>query len=90
MKGAFSTPVCPRKQSCQYSPVDAVCSTFDAMVATLTNIAESSAGPKSTEASGLLLRANSLKFLLALIVFDRLYSQSLNACQMHCKVQRWI
>ena len=44
------------------------------MVATLTEIAEGSAGPKSMEASGLLLQVKSFKFLLALVIFDRLLS----------------
>ena len=60
--------------SCRYSSVDAVCCTFDAVLATLAEIAEDFDGAKAIEATGLLLQVKSFKFLLSPVIFDRLLS----------------
>ena len=60
--------------TCRYSSVDAVCCTFDAVLATLAKIAEDNDGAKAVEATGLLLQVKSFRFILSLVIFDRLLS----------------
>ena len=54
--------------SSRYGAVDAIYCTFDAVVATLQEMAEDSDGKKSTEATGLLLQVKCFRFLLILVV----------------------
>lgn len=54
---------------CKYDAVDTMCCRFDAVVATLDEIANGDDHGKSVEARGLLLQVNSFSFLLLLISF---------------------
>ena len=58
--------------ACRYRSVNAVCCTFDAVLATLEQISEHSSGDKATEATGLLLQMKCFRFLMCLITFDKL------------------
>ena len=60
--------------ACRYNTVNAICHTLDAILATLDDIAEESDGMKATQATGLLLQVKSFKFLLYLIIFDKVLS----------------
>ena len=60
--------------ACRYSTVNSICYTFDAILATLEDIAEDSDGMKATQATGLMLQIKSFKFLLCLIIFDKVLS----------------
>lgn len=56
--------------------VHAICCTFDAVVATLEEIEEDSDRAKAMEARGYLLQIKCFKFVLSLIIFDRVLSCS--------------
>ena len=60
--------------ACRYSTVNSICYTFDAILATLEDLAEDSDGMKATQATGLMLQVKSFKFLLCLIIFDKVLS----------------
>ena len=60
--------------ACRYSTVNSICYTFDAILATLEDIAEDSDGMKATQATGLILQLKSFKFLTCLIIFDKILS----------------
>lgn len=60
--------------ACRYSAVNSICYTFDAILATLEDITEDSDGMKATQATGLMLQVKSFKFLLCLIIFDKVLS----------------
>ena len=60
--------------SCRYRAVSAVCHTFDALLLTLEDIADGSDSSKAIEARGLQHQVKQFKFLLSLIVFDRVLS----------------
>ena len=69
--------------ACRYSSVNYNCYTFDAILATLEEVAEdTSDGMKATQATGLMLQVKSFKFLLCLIIFDK----APKAYQMCCKM----
>ena len=55
--------------------VHAICCTFDAVLATLEEIDDNDRA-KPMEAMGLLLQIKCFKFVLSLVVFDRLLSCS--------------
>ena len=57
--------------ACRHDAINAVAYTFEALVSALGDIADGDDRPKGVEAMGLLLRVKSFKFLLSLIVFDR-------------------
>ena len=60
--------------ACRQGAVNAVCYTFDAIVATLSTVIEGNNGAKSAEARGLLAQVNSFQFVLCLVIFDRILS----------------
>ena len=60
--------------ACQYRAINAVCWTFDAVIETLQDIASSQDHVKGVEARGLLHQVQCFKFLLSLIIFDRVLS----------------
>jgi len=60
--------------ACRYSSVNAMCYTFDAILATLEDMGEDSDGMKATQATGLLLQIKTFHFLLSLITFDKILS----------------
>ena len=57
-----------------YLAVDAVCSTFDSVLATLEEIANGDDRSRSTEATGIWTQVQSFKFLVSLITFWRVLS----------------
>lgn len=57
--------------TCRYEAINAVSHTFEALMCTLDEIAHGSDRSKGVEAMGLYLQINSFKFLLLLILFDR-------------------
>ena len=76
----------PDKQTCQlqrlsdtrwasrYFAVDAICCTYDCVIATLEAIADGDDKCKAKEAKGILFQVRSFKFLLLLIIFSRILS----------------
>lgn len=60
--------------ACRYNTVNAICHTLDAILATLEDISEDSDGAKATQAIGLLLQVKSFKFLVCLVIFDKVLS----------------
>ena len=54
--------------------VNAVCSTFDSILATLQTVVDGEDRAKAVEARGILLQVRTFKFLLLLIIFWRLLS----------------
>ena len=59
---------------CRHGAVSALCYTYDAVLATLTIIVDGSDGTKAAEARGLLLQVKSFRFILCLVIFDRVLS----------------
>lgn len=62
--------------ACRQGAVHAICCTFDAVLATLEEIEDDNDRAKAMEARGLLLQVKCFKFVLFLVVFDRLLSCS--------------
>ena len=62
--------------SCRYVAVDAVCSTFDSVLATLEEIANGEDKSRAIEATGIWTQVQTLnfKFLLSLITFWQILS----------------
>ena len=60
--------------ACRFYAVDAICSTFDAILTTLQCIMDGSDKMKATEASGIFLQIHNFKFLMTLIIFWRILS----------------
>ena len=58
--------------ACRQGAVNTVCYTFDAIIATLSAVIEGTNGAKSAEARGLLSLVNSFRFVLCLVIFDRI------------------
>ena len=63
-----------RWANCRFFSVEAVCSTFDVIVATLQYIADDGDKHKAIEARGILLQIQTFKFLITLILFWRILS----------------
>lgn len=57
--------------ACRYNAVNSTCHTLDAILGTLEDIAEDN---EATQATGLLLQVKSFKFLLCLVIFDKVLS----------------
>ena len=60
--------------ACRYFAVDAVCCTFDSLLAALEAITEWENREKAVEAKGILLQVRSFKFLILLVIFSRILS----------------
>ena len=60
--------------SCRYSAVDAVCSTFDSVLATLEEIANGEDRSQAVEATGIWTQVQTFKFLVSLILFWQILS----------------
>ncbi|XP_065917551.1 zinc finger MYM-type protein 1-like [Dysidea avara] len=58
--------------ACRFLAVDAVCSTFRAILATLQKVVDSDDKVKVVEAKGILLQVHCFKFLTTLVTFSRL------------------
>lgn len=62
--------------ACRQSAISTICYTFDAVVASLMRITNDGDGSRVAEARGLLLQVKSFKFILLLVIFDRLLTCS--------------
>ena len=60
--------------ACRYSAINTICYTFDAILATPEDVSEDTDGMKATQAIGLMLQVKSFKFLLSVIIFDKILS----------------
>ena len=60
--------------ACRHGAVSALCYTYDAVLATLSVIANGNDGVKAAEARGHLLQVQSFRFILCLVIFDRVLS----------------
>ena len=60
--------------ACRYFAIDAVCCTFDSLLAALEAITEWGNREKAVEAKGILLQIKSFKFLILLVIFSRILS----------------
>ena len=58
--------------ACSYATVNAVCYTFDSILLTVEQIADSRDVKKAIEARGLYHQLNSFSFIISLITFDRI------------------
>ena len=58
--------------TCRFAAVEAVCTTFDAILATLQCLVQGDDKLKAVEAKGILLQIQCFKFLITLIMFWRL------------------
>ena len=62
--------------ACRQAAVHAICYTFDAVLATLEEICDGDDRDKAVEAKGFLLQIKCFKFVVSLVVFDRILSCS--------------
>ena len=62
--------------ACRQSAISTICYTFDAVVATLIKITDDGDGSRAAEARGLLLQVKSFRFILLLVISDRLLTCS--------------
>ena len=60
--------------ACRYDAVDAICSTFDAILLSLQTIMDGNDKVKAVEASGIYMQIHSFKFLTTLVLFLRILS----------------
>ena len=59
---------------CRYAAVNAVCRTYDSLLLTMEEVAESTDSSKAIEARGLLYQIKKFSFIISLITFDRILS----------------
>ena len=59
---------------CRYAAVNAICRTYDSLLPTIEEVAESSDPQKAVEAQGLLHQVKAFQFVISLIMFDRILS----------------
>ena len=73
--------------ACRQSAVNAICYTYDSVLSTLDEISEGEDRNKAVEATG-LLQIKSFKFLLLLIIFDRILvcTKSLSDYLQHTQI----
>ena len=62
--------------ACRQSAINAICYRFDAIIGTLVEVVNGNDGAKAAEANGILLQVKSFKFILCLVIFDRVLSCS--------------
>ena len=60
--------------ACRFGAVNAVCRTYDSILATLEEIGDSCDHMKAVEARGLYYQVAAFSFLITLIMFDRILS----------------
>ena len=58
--------------ACRHDAVNAICYTYDSLLSTLEDISDGPDRAKAVEAQGLLLQIKDFKFLISLIIFDRI------------------
>ena len=73
--------------ACRYAAVNCICHTLDAIIATLEHVVEDSDGMKATPATGLMLQVKSFKFILCLIIFDKIIGITKGLSDVFCKVK---
>ena len=59
---------------CRYAAVNAICRTYDSLLPTIEEVAESSDPQKAVEARGLLHQVKAFQFVISLMMFDRILS----------------
>lgn len=57
---------------CRYAAVNAICCTYDSLLLTIEQVAESSDPQKAIEARGLLHQVKAFSFIISLVMFDRI------------------
>ena len=74
--------------ACRQSAINTICYTFDVVVAALIKITGNGDGSRVADARGLLLQVKSFKFILLLVIFDRLlaYSKGLSDILQSTKI----
>ncbi len=60
--------------ACRHFAIDAVCTTFESIIATLEILVDGDDRSKATEAMGILLQVRSCKFIMSLVIFGRVLS----------------
>ena len=60
--------------ACRYGAVNAMCRTYDSLLATLEDIGDSSDHMKAIEAKGLYYQVANFSFIVYLVMFDRILS----------------
>lgn len=58
--------------ACRYAAVNAVCRTYDSLLAMLIEMSDSSETSKAVEARGFLHQVASFHFIVSLVTFDRI------------------
>lgn len=66
--------LCNTRWACRYAAVNAICRTYDAILATLELVGDSSDSEKAIEANGLYHQIAKFLFLLSLVTFDKVLS----------------
>jgi len=72
--------------ACSYNAINALCYTFDAVVSTLECVGNKN-DDRAVEAIGLLHQINCFKFLILLIMFDRIFLQHTRFLSI-CRVEK--
>ena len=57
---------------CRYAAVNTICCTYDTLLLTIKQVAESSDPQKAIEARGLLHQVKAFSFIISLVMFDRI------------------
>ena len=63
--------LCNTRWACRYAAVNAICRTYDAILATLELVGDGSDSEKAIEAKGLYHQVAKFSFLLSLVTFDK-------------------
>ena len=66
--------LCNTRWACRYAAVNAICRTYDAILATLESVGDGSDSEKAIEANGLYHQVAKFSFLLNLVTFDKVLS----------------
>ena len=62
--------------ACHQTAVNAICCTFEAILSTLQEVVDGCDGSRAAETNGILLQIKSFKYILCLVIFDKLLSCS--------------
>ena len=60
--------------ACRYFAIDAVCCTYDSIIATLEDVSSSNDRSRAVEAKGILYQVKCFKFILLLVIFSWILS----------------
>ena len=74
--------------ACRQSAVNAICCTYDSLLAALEEISEGTDRARAVEATGFLFQIKTFKFLIMLVTFDRVLTctKSLSDCLQHTHI----